>query len=389
MPDNLHLPTNIFVFMYYNVGMAGVLLLLLILLGAILRLRNSSPFLLYPDSYQNLIVAHSLQQYHSVVGFLGRSGMVYPDFFMWTRPGYPFLILLANMVTNNTQAAAQGVAFAAGVLAIPAAYFFIRGYGRIVSGDNSEIGKYAGLARALLMALSYNATVWSGFIMTETVGNLLMLLFLWSFFSGISSRFSVFRSQVLGFQSLSYLSGLLFGFAVLCRYEYGILLLPIVGFVFLSHQKPLFFLRNFFISFISVLLLAALFYPMPGTFFVIMRQLVGFIRLLGILILLLVLCGIVLGIIPKNFRKRFWQGVPVILLLLLFGTGFFLVAQIFFGSSAFPLWGELASVRNFVKHDFLISILAWVGFTFMVTFHSYTKPHSDPLLKGYFGNPWQ
>src|SRR5260221_13696350 len=123
----------------------GFSLFSLMLTGFLLRIHNLSQFKVYPDSFQNLIVAENIRTYHSVVGFLGNGGMLYPDFFMWTRPGYPLLILLVNFLTGNTSIAAQLIAFAAGILAIPITYFFIK-----TIFHSQKIA----LAGALLMALA-------------------------------------------------------------------------------------------------------------------------------------------------------------------------------------------------------------------------------------------
>ena len=113
----------------------------------ILRFANLSPFNVYPDSYQNLIVAKNIIDYHSVFGYVGPLGMVYPDFFSWTHPVYPILIILATAITHNMTVSAKGIALIAGILVIPLTYIFIK---RVFSSSTY------GLAGALFLALSFN-----------------------------------------------------------------------------------------------------------------------------------------------------------------------------------------------------------------------------------------
>src|SRR3989338_1903570 len=104
---------------------ATLTILVLTVLGALLRIQNISPYKFYPDAYQNLITARSIRSYRSVVGYLGENGMLYPDFFMWTRPVYPLFINLTNNILNNEERAAQLIAISAGILAIPLSFVFL------------------------------------------------------------------------------------------------------------------------------------------------------------------------------------------------------------------------------------------------------------------------
>src|SRR6185437_16596186 len=112
--------------MQYNNIMkrVDIFLLGILVLGILLRYGNLSPFTVYPDSYQNLIVAENIKTYGSVVGFLGKNGMLYPDFFMWTRPVFPLLINIVSFFGVSSLIAAQAIAFMLGILAIPVAFLF-------------------------------------------------------------------------------------------------------------------------------------------------------------------------------------------------------------------------------------------------------------------------
>lgn len=48
-----------------------VAVLMAVVVGAVLRLHNISDYKFYPDSYQNLVVAHNLKTSHSALGTLG------------------------------------------------------------------------------------------------------------------------------------------------------------------------------------------------------------------------------------------------------------------------------------------------------------------------------
>ena len=279
-----------------------MLFFLICITGIILRLHNLSPFKIYPDSFQNLVVAQNIATYHSVVGFLGPQGMLYPDFFMWTRTAYALLILLTNFVTNNMTIAAQFISLFAGILAIPLAYLLIK---KIFYKT-----AYA-IAGSLLIALSYNHTVWSGFIMTETVSVFFMLLFLWSFFSGLKTNNNTSSHPgkptrahpgSLAAANISdsgrrqnddifrdFLTGMLFAFAVMSRYEYFIVLLPVIYLTFQTNPKPFLRLSSMLSGLILTLLIVVVqLFPLDSVFSVIIDQQQDLAKLVGILIILFI-----------------------------------------------------------------------------------------------------
>src|SRR5882757_9649374 len=96
----------------------GFALFFITLLGAFLRFHNLTPFTVYPDSFQNLIVAQNILHYGSVVGYLGKDGMFYPDFFMWTRPLYALLIDAVSFFGISLLLAARSTAFGLGIVSI-------------------------------------------------------------------------------------------------------------------------------------------------------------------------------------------------------------------------------------------------------------------------------
>jgi hypothetical protein len=203
---------------------AGWILLLIVVLGAAIRWTNVSPYKFYPDAYQNLIVAKNLADNHNVVGTLGDQGSVYPQTVTTTRPIYPFFINALNIFISDQLLAAQAAAYISGLLGIIVAFFLVRQIFNI----------NAGLFAALLTALSFNHTIWSGFIMSETTGILLVMLGLTFFY-----------------KKSYYISGLFLGLAVFARFEYALIVLPLV-----VRNKHL-----FIASLITGLLIAGIFFP--------------------------------------------------------------------------------------------------------------------------------
>ncbi len=216
-----------------------VILGLITLLGAFLRFNAISIYKFYADSYLPLILSLNIQNYHSVIGTLGPNGMIYPDFFSWTRPLYPLLINLFDLFTNNLELAARAVSFLSGVFSIPLCYLFI---------ENALRSKKAGLFGALLLALSYNHDIWGGFILSDTTGVMMLFLFLWLLFRTISSKEeSDAKDGIMGKSDKwadpqDLIIGAVFALTVLTRYEYAILAIPTIFLLYFksSHRKELF-----------------------------------------------------------------------------------------------------------------------------------------------------
>jgi hypothetical protein len=194
-------------------------LLLIIFIGVLLRLNNLSSYKFYPDAYQSLIVAQNLLNYQNVIGRLGEAGMIYPQFFLNTRPVFPLLIL--NVPAEIT-------ALVCGILSIPLVYRLV-----YILFKSSR----AALGASLVMTLSFNHTVWSGFLMSDTTGILLMLITL-----------------NLVFSRRSLLAGIFLGLGILSRYEYLLLILPIIW----IDQKRVDLLTG---TAVTLLLGLGLFYP--------------------------------------------------------------------------------------------------------------------------------
>jgi|GEM_PF-3997266 len=179
--------------------------------GLALRLSNLSPYLVYPDSYTSLVVADVIDRTGTIVAHLGAGGLIYPDFFGWTRPGYPLLIAALHALGLPLVASGRGVALMAGVACIPAAAWL---------AYEVTHRRGAAVVAAVLMSLSYASVVWSGFVLTETTGNLALLGLL-----AVAWHWRRHPPEI--FDPRDYLTGLLLAVAILTRYEYA-LLAPII-----------------------------------------------------------------------------------------------------------------------------------------------------------------
>ncbi len=213
-------------------SLISIILGIITLIGIFLRFNALSTYKFYPDSYVSLIVALNISTYHSVLGILGPHGMIYPDFFSWTRPLYPLLIDLFTLFTHNLDRAGHIVSFLSGVVAIPLCYLFI---------STALRSKRAGLFGAFMLALSYNHDVWGGFILSDTTGVMMLFLFLWLLFRRLEKEEGITDSNQWANLDDLILSAV-FAFTILTRYEYAVLVVPVVFLVYfkISHKKEFF-----------------------------------------------------------------------------------------------------------------------------------------------------
>lgn len=198
----------------------ALILLTVLLLGTFIRANAISPYKFYPDSYVALVVAENISEYGSAVGTLGKEGMIYPDFFGWTRPLYPLLINIFNTFVDNSETTARALSLIFGLGAIPLAYLLI---------SRALESKRSGLLGAVLLTLSYNHTIWSGFILSDTAGVFFLLLTLWLLFRSLYLKYELADWHDL-------LTGAVFAIAILTRYEYAVLIIPLVFLVY--HKSP-------------------------------------------------------------------------------------------------------------------------------------------------------
>ncbi len=319
-------------------------LILVMVLGVWLRLSNISPFKFYPDSYQSLIVGENLRNYHSVVGYLGEEGMLFPDFIVWTRSGYPMLINLVYGFLGDETRAAQLVAFLAGVLSILVTYIYIRA----VFGDN-----LTGLVGAGLLAISFNHVVWGGFILTETVGVLLQLVMLWLLFLRVKEK-----SEIANWYDL--VLGIVLALMFLTRYEYIVWLIPIGFLIFMRCPTPLIKITNILASFIFILsTFVYQYFPLRDALNSgFLTQIQSHLVLLASFLMILVFTAIFALRFPRILRVGFkWLAILLVFLIS--------VTIIFQWPVAIP------GMRDFFRRDFLIGGAALVGMIFMIRERGY------------------
>lgn len=329
--------------------MTSLLLTIIILLGIFLRFANLSPFKFYPDAYQNLIVAQNMSIYHSVFGRLGEAGMFYPYFFMWTRPIYAGLINIVNFLTQDPSTSALVISLICGILAIPASFLLIK---KVFSSSS------AGLIGALLTAISFNSIVWGGFIYTESLGVLLVLLLLWRLFNGLGDK-SIWADQN------DFLIGSLLTLAIFTRYEYLVLIIPLVFMVLQKNPFPERKLINIFTSsaFLASIILNQ-YFPISEIAGLIFMQLQDLLVLGGIFLI-----GAVFFLVLKKMNKLKLEKFRNFNLLI---TGFFWVLAVFLVLQSLPgnpagfLFNDLAATRNFFGTDFLLGAAGVVGITLML-----------------------
>jgi hypothetical protein len=194
-----------------QVWIALIAIFILTFVGAWVRLYNASPYLLYSDSYQSLVVAEHIQAGDGLIAPLGEHGMEYPRFVGWTRPMFSVLInIVSSVFSLQPVVAAQAISLFAGIAAIPLAIVAIGLLLRSIA---------AGIAAGLVMAISFNAVVWSGFALTDTTAVLLQLIML-------LLLVMVTRTRPYYGNPADIALGVILLAAILTRYEYAALLLP-------------------------------------------------------------------------------------------------------------------------------------------------------------------
>ena len=323
-----------------NKALIIIIIFILILIGTFLRIFNISPLKIYPDSYQNILVAENIRNYQNVVGYLGKEGMLYPPFVMWSRPVFPLLINLFGIFTKNYIKTAQVISLFSGILAIPLTYFFIK---KIFSSTKAAI------FGSMLLALSFNHTVWGGFILTETLGVLALTLFLLSLFYNLENKSAFANIKDI-------ITGILFSLAVFTRYEYFIFIIPTIFLIIQNKITPAAKLLNITLSFflLSAFFLIQLF-PIKSTISASLEQLPRILTAGGIILLITFFAILILKKIQKNHEKK----LIFILIFIIVVSAAYLVLQIIFKFSF--LNKELSGIREFFKTDFLLAIFFFIG----------------------------
>jgi hypothetical protein len=310
----------------------GGILLTLILVGLALRLHNLSSYLFYPDSYQSITVAENLSAHRSPVGTLGQGGLLYPDFLDWTRPLYAALIALLHGFGINYVTAGKLIATITSLAAIPRAFFLLRRVsGRLLPS----------LLAATLLATSFNLVVWGGFVLTEALGVLILLIAFERLFYTLK-----LKTQLGDWPDL--LLGFLMALAILTRYEYAILLLPITALIIKTSPSLAAKLTNFYFACLFTLLAWFAIFPLPFSWASTWYQIGPFVKVAALSALALAIF-VAVSSWPKavkflNNPRLSWLALPI--------TG----AVLAFLSYKSP------GFQQFAKHDTLLLALAVIGF---------------------------
>jgi hypothetical protein len=314
-----------------------LILVLIVAVAALLRLHAISDYKFYSDSYQNLIVAHNLETSGSAVGPLGSGGMLYPDFIDWTRPLYPLLISWLDGGVGSAESAARLIALVSSILAIVAAYALaVR-----LTGSRTT-----GLMAALLLAISYSHTVWSGFILTEPLAVLIMLVLLErAVYAAKLPKWSVWPVLQIG---------VLLAAAVLTRYEYILVVPALYALLHLYGRVPL---RSLVAVITSATVCVALWFtlfPMPFSVESIFHR---FWPLLAVTIFGLIAVITVDFLLQKpnivgKIRRLVSSQVLNILAVIVICLAIFGVLSI-------------DGLRQFIKYDFVIITTAIIGLVCM------------------------
>ncbi len=323
-------------------------LIILTGIGIFLRTNNILPYKIYPDSYVNLLVADNIDTYHSVSGTLGEGGYFFPKFVMWTRPVFPILINIGKYFWRDPAKSAQIIAFGASVIAIPMAYLFVsRVFGSTL----------VGISASGLLAISFGHVVWSGFILTESLGVLWMIVIGERLFAGLKEKSALFEVRDM-------LLGILLTIAIFTRYEYVFWLVPITILVCGMSPNAKMKLINILVSLtLTALFVMGLIFPVPEIFYVIFRQLKDQLWLFSMVIGLI---GFILA------TKKFWAKRSEALwdkFRLLFLIGSWGLAIIFTFQFIFPQLKEipidLSGLREFFGHDLVLGIFTLCGMTWL------------------------
>jgi hypothetical protein len=147
------------------VALEAALVVGLTLLAVLIRLSAQDGILLYPDSYQFLLVIRGLAEGIPLDAAMGAGGDAWSIPFY--RLGYPILASPLHLVLADAEAAARALSFVAGTATVPVAYLLARLALR---------SRAAAVGAGLVMALSFSLATWSNFVMPEATAVLLLVL---------------------------------------------------------------------------------------------------------------------------------------------------------------------------------------------------------------------
>ncbi len=315
-------------------------IILITVIGAIIRVINISPFKIYPDAYQSLLVAKNIRDYQNIVAPMGKDGLLFPTAFAWSRPGYPLLIDLFQNIFGDVTKTALYLSVLLGIVSVPLTYLLIK---------NIYKSESIGLFAALLLALSFDHIVWGGFILTETTGVFFVLILL------LSLSYLNKDSTIFDYKDLA--TGLILGFSVLVRYEYAILLVPIIYYFYKNFDKPLLRITNITIGLLVVLIpIFSFLFPINSTFSALGSQIGRFVKLSIAFGFLLVTAILYDRHAATNFKNKVSKAT--VLIFVICSCIYFLITIIshLFDLNVFNLKHFTLGTGYFIYYDILLFV---------------------------------
>ena len=117
-----------------------------------------------------------------------------------------------------------------------------------------------GLCGAIILTLSFNHVVWGGFILTESLGVLMMLILL--------SCVAFLKKDKESSLFMEIATGVSLGLAVMTRYEYSLVIVPAILFLRTLGYHRIFIILSS--AFMTITLFVTTLFPLPyplGTVF--------------------------------------------------------------------------------------------------------------------------
>jgi hypothetical protein len=309
-----------------------LILLFCLLLGLLLRFQNLSPFFIYPDSYQNLVVAENLKTSMSVVGYLGESGMLYPPFIAWSRFGYPLVLSTLSVFSLPLPHAAALTAFFFGVIALPLSFLL---------GKTIFKQTLCAVSSLILLTFSFNHTVWGGFILTETMGVFLVLALL-----------LLMLGKHLPYRYFSI--GILMTLCGITRYEYLILFPLLLWYLLMTKVTRQEILQVLGAFIVSSFVLFGTFFPTQNLIPILTDQLFELSQKVSLLCIVGIGGFIILKQIPEPKRDLFLTSFHTFFLTLsLMLTGISFVTAL--RPELFPSFqAGFGGLLDFIRHDLFL-----------------------------------
>ncbi len=314
------------------------------ILGGVLRILALSQFNYYNDSYYMMLIARNIACDFTLSGTLGPGGAAtIPLFYKW---GYSFFIVPFYLIFNNLEFSAHITSLFFGILAIPLMYFFAAKLFK---------SKIVGIIASFILAITFTHTAFSGLVMSETTG----------FFFNLLALYLILLACEKGKNIWFIFSGIIFGVAVITRLESFLFILPIIFWIYISVKKPAKYFISWLVSGFSFLFLtfSVMFWKMgytwwllnlpfhPGRFF---KFFIPSFILLSLLFLSLLIWIFILK--KPKYKKTLFTILSAVLFF-----GIIIALGSIYYSGFFQYYLNFSAIINFVKVDFLASILGIIG----------------------------